>query len=90
MQWFAKASLAAPPIRAAMFDSSITLAEAVALGAGVALLPQRMFAQAKGRLAWPLDLSVDVGSSWLTQLKARASTPGMDALRDWLLERIAA
>ena len=89
-QWFAQAGLLAPALRGVMFDSSVTLAEAVALGAGIALLPQRMFAhaQAEGRLAWPFSLSVDVGSYWLTQLKSRSTTPGIDAFRSWLLGRI--
>jgi LysR family transcriptional regulator of beta-lactamase len=89
-QWFAKAGLTAPTIRGVVFDSSVTLAEAVSSGAGVALLPQCMFAnaQAEGRLIWPFDISVDVGSYWLTQLKSRSTTPAIEAFRTWLLQRM--
>jgi LysR family transcriptional regulator of beta-lactamase len=88
-RWFAKAGLDAPAIRGVVFDSSVTLAEAVALGEGIALLPRRMFAraQAEGRLAWPFAISVDVGSYWLTRLKSRPMTPGMEAFRSWLLDQ---
>ncbi|MEG0142447.1 MAG: LysR family transcriptional regulator, partial [Comamonas sp.] len=41
--WFAGLEQTAPLARGAMFDSSLTLAEAAAQGAGIALLPTRMF-----------------------------------------------
>ncbi len=90
-RWFAKAGLSSPAVRGIVFDSSITMAEAVALGAGVALLPPCMFARAEadGRLAWPFGIRINVGSYWLTQLKSRPTTLAMVAFREWLLHCIA-
>ena len=42
-RWFAAAGVASPAIKGTMFDSSVTMAEAAAQGAGVALLPVAMF-----------------------------------------------
>jgi LysR family transcriptional regulator of beta-lactamase len=71
-----------------MFDSSPTLASAAATGAGVALLPVRLFEQdlASGRLMQPFDVHIDAGRYWLTRLKSRAETGAMAAVRHWLLE----
>ncbi len=89
-QWFARSNLVLPVARGPVFDSSITLAEAVVLGIGVALLPRCMFARADadGRLAWPFDIQINVGSYWLTRLKSRPVTAGMVAFREWLSRRI--
>lgn len=86
-RWFEKAGLAAPAIRGPVFDSSITLAEAASGGIGVALLPVCMFMRAKadGRLVWPFDIQINVGSYWLTQLKSRPTTSAMLDFRGWLL-----
>lgn len=85
--WFAAAGLAAPIVHGVVFDSSLAMAEAAAQGAGVALLPTRMFARDlhSGRLVCPFDLEIDAGGYWLTRLKSRRATPAMRAFRDWLL-----
>jgi len=85
-RWFAAAGVATPPIRGPIFDASPTLASAAASGAGVALLPARLFEQdlASGRLAQPFDLCVDAGRYWLTRLKSRPETAAMAAVRTWL------
>jgi DNA-binding transcriptional LysR family regulator len=46
-----------------MFDSSITMAEAAAQGAGVTLLPVAMFERdlSLGRLVQPFDIRVSIG-----------------------------
>jgi LysR family transcriptional regulator of beta-lactamase len=84
--WFDAAGIATPPIRGAIFDASPTLASAAAGGAGVALLPARLFEQdlASGRLVQPFSLQVDAGRYWLTRLKSRAETTAMAAVREWL------
>jgi len=84
--WFDAAGVATPPIRGPIFDASPTIAAAAASGAGVALLPGRLFEQdlASGRLVQPFDLWVDVGRYWLTRLKSRLETPAMTAFRTWL------
>ena len=86
-QWFAVAGSACPTLRGPVFDSSIAMAEAAAQGAGVALLPPRMFMRdlQQGRLARPFELEVGFGSYWLTRLKSRPQTPAMQAFRSWLL-----
>ena len=60
--WFATLDQSAPLARGAMFDSSLTLAEAAAQGAGVALLPARMFQHLlqQGRLVRPFEQEVDL------------------------------
>jgi LysR family transcriptional regulator of beta-lactamase len=84
--WFDVAGIATPPIRGPIFDASPTMASAAASGAGVALLPARLFEQdlASGRLVQPFNLCVDVGRYWLTRLKSRPETSAMLAVREWL------
>jgi LysR family transcriptional regulator of beta-lactamase len=88
--WFAVAGAPCPPLRGAIFDSSITMAEAAAQGAGIALVPVAMFAReiAAGRLVQPFPEAVAAGSYWLTWLKSKPRTPGMQAFQDWLLRRV--
>ncbi|MGN6525160.1 MAG: LysR family transcriptional regulator [Burkholderiaceae bacterium] len=92
-RWFAAAGCAAPaPIaRGAIFDSSITLADAAAQGAGVALLPVAMFGEAlrTERLMQPFALGVSLGRYWLTRLKSRPVTQAMRTFREWLLAESA-
>ena len=79
-------------MRGAGFDSSLTLAEAAAQGAGMALLPVKMFARElqQGRLAQPFAQELHRGAYWLTQLQSRASTEAMTAVRGWLLSPASA
>lgn len=86
--WFAAAGLACPVLRGAVFDSSPTMAEAAAQGAGIALLPVRMFARElqHGRLIRPFDIEISTGSYWLTRLKSKQVTPAMQAFRDWAID----
>jgi LysR family transcriptional regulator of beta-lactamase len=92
-RWFAAAGGAAPaPIaRGAIFDSSITLADAAAQGAGVALLPVAMFGEAlrTERLMQPFPLGVSLGRYWLARLKSRPVTQAMRTFREWLLAQAA-
>lgn len=84
--WFAAAGQACPLLRGTVFDSSLTMAEAAAQGAGVALLPARMFSRElqQGRLIRPFDVEIDSGSYWLTRLKSKQVTPAMQAFQEWL------
>jgi len=86
--WFAAADLPCPLLRGTVFDSSLTMAEAAAQGAGVALLPTRMFTRElqHGRLTRPFDIEIAGGSYWLTRLKSKQTTPAMQAFREWLLD----
>lgn len=90
--WFAAAGAPCPPIRGFVFDSSLTMAEAVAQQAGVALLPVNMFGRElrQGRLACPFEISISDGAYWLTRLKSRQETPAMQVFRGWLLAHAAA
>src|SRR5271155_4844577 len=85
-RWFEAAGVAPPPVRGPVFDASPTMASAAAAGAGVALLPVRLFEQdlASGRLVQPFELCVDMGRYWLTRLKSRPETAAMAAVREWL------
>jgi LysR family transcriptional regulator of beta-lactamase len=85
-RWFAAVEVAAPSIRGYVFDSSLTMAEAAAQGAGVALLPARMFEHGlrDGRLARPFAAEIQAGDYWLTRLKSRPETAAMRAFREWL------
>lgn len=84
-RWFAAAGLPPPALRGPVFDSSLAIAAAAASGAGVALLPVRMFEQdlASGRLVRLSATEVDVGGYWLTRLRTRGETAAMAAFRDW-------
>lgn len=90
--WFDAAGATCPLVRGAVFDSSLTLAEAAAQGAGVALLPVRMFTRElrQGRLVRPFAQVLHTGDYWLTRLQSRAVTGAMSAFRDWLLTEAGA
>lgn len=90
--WFRAAGLEPPGLRGWMFDSSLSLVEAAAQGAGVALVPVAMFAReiAQGRIVQPFETAVSTGSYWLTHLKSRPETPSMKAFRKWLQAEIGA
>lgn len=87
--WFAATGVPCPMLRGAVFDSSLTLAEAAAQGAGVALLPARMFERElrQGRLVQPFAHTVALGEYWLCRLKSRPVTVPLQAFRTWLLEQ---
>jgi LysR family transcriptional regulator of beta-lactamase len=87
VNWFAAAGVDSPVVRGAVFDSSLTMAEAAVQGAGVALLPVNLFTrelQAR-RLARPFALEIENGSYWLTRLKSKRTTLAMNVFRDWML-----
>ena len=88
--WFKAAGLEPPSLRGWMFDSSLSLVEAAAQGAGVALVPVAMFTReiGAGRIVQPFDTAVATGSYWLTHLKSRPETPSMTAFRTWLMAEI--
>lgn len=88
--WFAGLEQAAPLARGAMFDSSLTLAEAAAQGAGIALLPARMFEHMlqQGRLVRPFAHEVDTGAYWLTYLKSRQASAALQTFRQWLMTQL--
>ena len=91
-RWFAAAGVTCPLIKGAMFDSSITMAEAAAQGAGVALLPAAMFARelSAGRLVQPFNVKVAMGDYWLTSLKSKVETDAMRAFRQWIVATASA
>jgi len=86
--WFGAAATPCPLLRGAVFDSSLTMAQAAAQGAGIALLPVRMFAQElqQGRLVRPFETEIHTGQYWLTRLKSRPVTAAMQAFSAWLLQ----
>ncbi|MGE8318300.1 MAG: LysR family transcriptional regulator [Comamonas sp.] len=89
--WFTAAGLAGlpgPQQRGAMFDSSVTMAEAAAQGAGVALLPARLFAREilSGRLQRPFAQELQRGAYWFTRLRSRPATPALQAFGGWIRE----
>ena len=90
--WFAGLEQTAPLARGVMFDSSLTLAEAAAQGAGIALLPTRMFEHMlqQGRLVRPFAHEVDTGAYWLTHLKSRPASGALQVFRQWLLAQLQA
>lgn len=84
--WFDAAGVPGPVVRGAVFDSSLTLAEAAVQGAGVALLPVRMFERElrQGRLVRPFAQELHRGAYWLTRLQSRPVTGAMAAFAEWL------
>ncbi|MDH5824598.1 LysR substrate-binding domain-containing protein [Luteimonas sp. RD2P54] len=91
-RWFRAARLPEPTPRGPVFDSSLAIASAAAAGAGVALLPLRMFGAelAAERLVRLFDIEVDVGAYWLTRLRTRPETGAMQAFREWILAQAPA
>lgn len=85
-RWLQAAGMAGVEARGPVFDSSLTLASAAAAGAGVALLPLRMFEQdlADGRLLQPFAQTLDLGRYWLTRLRSRAESEPARRFRGWL------
>jgi LysR family transcriptional regulator of beta-lactamase len=85
-RWAQAAGLPALEARGAMFDSSLALASAAAAGAGVALLPLRMFEQdlASERLVQPFAVHADLGRYWLTRLRSRVESEPARRFREWL------
>jgi LysR family transcriptional regulator, regulator of gene expression of beta-lactamase len=90
-RWFTAAGTACPPLRGMVFDSSVTMADAAAQGAGVALLPICMFMRElqQGQLAQPFEIEIAIGDYWLTSLKSKRPTPAMLTFRTWLLKSVA-
>jgi LysR family transcriptional regulator of beta-lactamase len=88
-RWFDAAGVPCPPIKGVVFDSSLAMAEAAAQGAGVALLPTKMFQREllQGRLERPFGIAIDAGSYWLTCLKSKRQTDAMQAFRNWLISQ---
>ena len=86
LAWFKQAELVPPLLTGPMFDSSLVLADAAAQGAGVALLPVRLFSRdlRNGRLVRLFETQVDLGSYWLTRLTTRRETHAMLVFGDWL------
>jgi len=84
--WFEAAGLPCPRLRGAVFDSSVTMAEAAAQGVGVALLPARLFAReiVNGRLQRPFAQELQRGAYWFTRLKSRPGTPALQAFSGWI------
>ncbi|WP_330998994.1 LysR substrate-binding domain-containing protein [Mangrovicoccus algicola] len=87
-RWFEAAGLRCPALRGPVPDSSVVLAEMAAQGLGVGLLPARMFRarETGGRLVRPFDLTVDLGSYWLTWPQSRPESQVMRRFRLWLTE----
>jgi LysR family transcriptional regulator of beta-lactamase len=85
--WFAAAGLEPWTLNGPVFDSSRLMVEAAVQGAGVALAPACMFASElrRGALVRPFDTEVSIGGYWLTWLKSRGMSPGMQAFRDWVI-----
>jgi LysR family transcriptional regulator of beta-lactamase len=89
-KWFATAGLKGPAaVRGMTFDSSLAMIEAAIQGAGVALAPPLMFARllATGQIVQPFDVSIALGSYWLTRLQSKRPTGAMQAFANWLLRQ---
>ncbi len=90
-RWCEAAGVTGIEARGPVFDSSLALAGAAALGAGVALLPLAMFERElrEGRLVQPFDTGTDLGRYWLTRLRSRREREPMKQLRLWLQAQAA-
>ncbi len=86
-RWLQAAGVAGVEARGPVFDSSLALASAATGGAGVALLPLRMFEQelAEGRLLQPFAQTLTLGRYWLTRLRSRNEREPLRRFRQWLL-----
>jgi LysR family transcriptional regulator of beta-lactamase len=86
-RWLAAAGAPGARVRGPMFDSSPAMAQAAVNGAGVALLPARLFEGelAAERLVQPFACEIDAGRYWLTRLRSRGETQAMAAFRAWVM-----
>ena len=86
-RWFEAAGLPRVDARGPVFDSSLALASAAAAGAGIALLPARLFARDldAGTLVRPFALEIDVGRYWFTRLRSRPESAAARTFREWLV-----
>ncbi|WP_233447009.1 LysR substrate-binding domain-containing protein, partial [Ideonella azotifigens] len=84
--WFRAAGVEPPVVRGMVFDASLALAEAAALGAGVALLPVDLFIRdlRNGRLVRLFDVQIDSGRYWLTRLGSRKRSAALQAFEAWI------
>lgn len=85
--WFAQAGLSDPPdARGAVFDASLTMAQAALAGEGVALAPPSMFARDldAGRLVQPFAVTVASGAYYLVTSRGKPPGPALAAFRAWL------
>ena len=89
LEWFRAAGAPPPLLTGPLFDSSLVLADAAAQGAGVALLPVKLFGRdlQSSRLVRLFDVEVDVGGYWLTRLKRRRSSAAMRAFSEWVVKQ---
>ncbi|OCX58144.1 LysR family transcriptional regulator [Thioclava sp. SK-1] len=85
--WFGAAQTPCPPIKGAIFDSSLALAELAAAGAGVALLPVVMFDRhiSQGQLVQPFATTVFAGRYYLAWRSDRVSTKAMNNFSRWIV-----
>jgi len=90
-RWFVAAGATCPPIRGPVFDASPTMAACATSGAGVALLPAKLFEGDlnSGRLIRPFDIEIDAGRYWLIRLISRPESAAMVKFREWLTASIA-
>ncbi|WP_299472140.1 LysR family transcriptional regulator [uncultured Roseibium sp.] len=90
--WFQSADLPPPHSRGWMFDTSLAIVDAAAQGAGIGLVPVRLFERdlESGRIVQPFDIGIETGGYWLTWLKSREETAAMQTFRSWLKDQAAA
>lgn len=88
--WFEMVSERGPDLRGPLFDSSIAMADMAEAGAGVALLPAKMFSRRVnlGRRVQPYQDEIITGRYWLTFPKAKRKSPAMTLFEDWICSEI--
>lgn len=88
--WFVAAGIEPIRINGPIFDSSRLMVEAAVQNGGVALAPAKMFEHElqNGILVSPFDISVEVGSYWLTWLKSKPLSPAMQQFQQWLVAQV--
>lgn len=71
-----------------VFDTSLAMAEAAQLGAGIAIAPVCMFERRiqSGALVQPFAAEITLGGYWLTRLQSRPESPAMKLFAQWLRE----
>lgn len=91
VSWLEAAGVPPPPLTGPVFDSGALMLAAALAGHGVALVPANMFGRelAAGDVVRPFDLSIDLGSYWLTSLKSRKATRAMAAFSAWIVAEVA-
>lgn len=86
-RFFNQANIRNIQAKGPIFDNSRAIADAAAMGIGIALLPQNMFIDEinNNKLCAPFDIKIDAGSYYLTRLVQKKLSEPMQCFQNWII-----